>query len=66
MEDSYYVQKDQAEFECFNCIDGIDTDGIECEYCEGTGMLGEEAICDMCESYPCRCDYEYERMREDW
>jgi hypothetical protein len=66
MADDYYIQKDDVELECISCIDGLDTDGVICEYCEGSGIVGEEAICDGCDCYPCRCDEAYDRIKEDW
>lgn len=59
MADSYYIQPDYPEIECQSC-EGTEND---CPDCEGTGLVVR--ICDLCDSYPCRCDDEYDRYRDN-
>lgn len=65
-DEAYYTQKDPVELECFNCVAGVDVDGDICLECGGSGLLDEDAICDGCDSYPCRCDAGYDRIKEEW
>jgi hypothetical protein len=65
MADNYYTPKDDPEIECVSC----DGDDEECSACHGTGLVDTDAICNLCDSYPCRCDSLYDSWkdsREDW
>lgn len=67
--DNYYVQPDDDGLECDYCEGTGKADGGKCPECDGEGYVDDDAICSLCDSYPCRCDAEYDSWkdaRDEW
>jgi len=65
MADDYYTQKDPVELDCVYCGGTGEVEKDTCNECEGWGTVGEDAICDSCDCYPCRCDEEYDMWMDE-
>jgi DnaJ-class molecular chaperone len=64
MADSYYTPPDDDFLECEYCEGTGNADDGECPECYGKGYIDDDKICGICDSYPCRCDDDYDSYQD--